>query len=103
MTRDEGHALLNQIREGQTFEYEQITAALIATGDLAGWRETHLVGSLAAGMRSQGLDQAIQTSRQRTGQTPSGCMVGADEGKNSESPWPGWSKYIDCRHEQDQK
>ena len=58
MTRDEGHALLNRMREGQTFAYEEITAALVATGDLAGWREPEVVGSLAAGMRSQGLDQA---------------------------------------------
>ena len=36
MTRDEGHALLNRMREGQTFAYEEITAALVATGDLAG-------------------------------------------------------------------
>ena len=103
MTRDEGHALLNQIREGQTFEYEQITAALIATGDLAGWRETHLVGSLATGMRSQVLDQQVQVARQRTRNTPSECLVGADEGRHCESTWPGWSKYLDCGNEQDQK
>lgn len=103
MNREEAHALLNQIREGQTFEYEQITAALIATGDLAGWRETHLVGSLAAGMRSQGLDQAVQIARQGTRKAPSGCLVGADEGSDTKSAWPGWSKYLDCGHEQDQK
>lgn len=103
MTRDEGHALLNQIREGQTFEYEQITAALIATGDLAGWRETHLVGSLAAGMRSQGLDQTVQIARQRTRNTVGECLVGADEGRHCEGAWPGWSKYLDCGNEQDQK
>jgi hypothetical protein len=56
MTRDDGHLLLNKIKEGQNFDFEHITAALIATGDLAGWREPEVVGSLAAGMRSQGLD-----------------------------------------------
>ncbi len=43
MTRDEGHLLLDKIQEGQNFDFEQITAALIATGDLAGyawWSDT---------------------------------------------------------------
>jgi hypothetical protein len=101
MTCDEGHLLLDKIKEGQTFEYEQITAALIATGDLAGWRETHLVGSLAAGMRSQGLDQAIQIARQRTGDAHGKCLVGANEGGHPEGAWPGWSRYLDRGHEQD--
>lgn len=60
MNKEEGNLLLNKIKEGQNFEYEQITAALVATGDLAGWREIHLVGSLAAGMRSQGLVAPVQ-------------------------------------------
>ncbi len=34
MTRDEGHRLLNRLKEGTAFEYQQITAAHIATGDL---------------------------------------------------------------------
>lgn len=89
LNRDEGHALLNKMREGQTFEYEQITAALIATGDLAGWRETHLVGSLAAGMRSQGMGQAVQGTAQ-----PS--VVGADQAGHPQGAWPGWSRYLDC-------
>ena len=55
MTRDEGYRLLNRLLEGQDFFYEQITAALIATGDAAGWYD--LDGSLAAGMRSQGMGQ----------------------------------------------
>ena len=99
MTRDEGHALLNKMREGQTFDYEQITAALVATGDIAGWREPEVVGSLAAGMRSQGLDQAVQIARQRTRNTPGECLVGADKGRYCEGTWPGWSKYLDCGHE----
>ena len=67
MTRDEGHALLNKMREGQTFDYEQITAALVATGDIAGWREPEVVGSLAAGMRSQGLVTPVEDSPAREG------------------------------------
>lgn len=99
MTRDEGHRLLNKLQEGAIFDYEQITEALVATGDLAGWRETNLVGSLAAGMRSEGLDQAIQTAHQGTGPTGSGQVVARNEGSNSENSWPGWSKYLDSGNE----
>lgn len=91
MTRQEAHALLNRMREGQTFEYRQITAALVATGDLD--------RGMAAGMRSQGLDQALQVADQGTGPTGSGRMVAANEGSDTEGAWPGWSKYLDCRHE----
>lgn len=99
MTRNEGHATLNKARDGQKVDDEQITAALIATGDLAGWRETHVVGSLAAGVRSQGVDQAAQTASQGTGPTRSGRLVAANEGSHTEIAWSGWSKYLDCRHE----
>jgi hypothetical protein len=92
MRRDEANALLNRMREGQTFEYGQITAALIATGDLD--------RAMAAGMRSQGLDQALQIANQGTGPTSSGRLVAADEGNHNENSWPGWSKYLDYRDEQ---
>ncbi len=93
LNRDEGHALLNKMREGQTFEYEQITAALVATGDLAGWRD--MDGSMAAGMRSQGMDHAVQTERQGTGPEVCGDLVGQHEGSHTQGAWPGWSKYLD--------
>lgn len=73
--------LLDAVREGQDFSYEQITAALIATGDLD--------GSLAAGMRSQGMGQAVQGTAQ-----PS--VVGADQAGHPQGAWPGWSRYLDC-------
>lgn len=91
LTREQGHALLNKMREGQTFEYGQITAALVATGDLD--------RGMAAGMRSQGLDQAVQIANQGTGPTGSGRLVASDQGSNTEGAWPGWSKYLDCGHE----
>lgn len=81
MTRDEGHRLLNRLQEGTAFDYKQITAALIATGDLD--------GSLAAGMRSQGVGQAVQTETQPG-------MVGADQAGHPQGAWPGWSRYLDC-------
>ena len=91
LTRDEGRALLNKLREGQTFEYREITAALVATGDLD--------GRMAAGMRSQGLDQAVQVADQGTGPTGCGRLVASDQGRHTEGAWPGWSKYLDCGHE----
>lgn len=103
MTRNEGHALLNQIREGQTFEYEQITAALIATGDLAGWRETHLVGSLAAGMRSQGLVAPVEAAPTGTWNQVGECLVGADDRENRENPRAWCNAYVAGRYEQGQK
>ena len=102
MTRDDGHLLLNKIKEGQTFDFDQITAALIATGDLAGWRETNLVGSLAAGMRSQGLVAPIQDSPAREGNQAGECLVGADDRENRENPRPWCSAYIARRYEQGQ-
>lgn len=91
MTRDEGHRLLNRLQEGETFDYGQITAALVATGDLD--------GRLATGMRSAGLDQAVQTAHQGTGPKGSGQVVAGHEGTDSQSAWPGWSKYLDSGNE----
>lgn len=103
MTKTEGAFLLDKVREGQIYDFEQITAALIATGDLAGWRETNLVGSLAAGMRSQGLVAPVQdlpaTARVEAGE----CLVGADDRENRENPRPWCSAYIAGRYEQGEK
>ena len=103
MTRDEGNLLLDKLKEGQTFSYDQITAALVATGDIAGWREAHLVGSLAAGMRSQGLDQAVQTAHQGTRATGSGRLVAGNEGRNFEGQGTSGPGYVDPRYEQGEK
>ena len=103
MTRNDGHLLLNKIKEGQNFDFEQITAALIATGDLAGWRETHLVGSLAAGMRSQGLVAPVQDLPAAARDTDGECLVGANDRENRENPRPWCSAYIAARYEQGQK
>jgi len=99
MTRDDGHLLLNKIKEGQTFDFDQITAALIATGDLAGWREANLVGSLAAGMRSQGLVAPVQDSPTREGNQAGECLVVGHDRENRENPRPWCSAYIAARYE----
>jgi hypothetical protein len=100
MTRDEGHLLLDKIQEGQNFDFEQITAALIATGDLAGWRETNLVGSLAAGMRSQGLVAPVQDSPARERREVCERVVVGHDRENRENPRPWCSAYLAGRHEQ---
>lgn len=100
MTRDDGHLLLNKIKEGQNFDFEQITAALIATGDLAGWREVNLVGSLAAGMRSQGLVAPVQDTPAREGRKVCERVVVGHDRENRENPRPWCSAYLAGRHEQ---
>lgn len=95
MTYDQAQELLNQIKEGKTFPYDQITAALVATGDIG-----HVQRGMATRMRSQGLDQPVQVADQRTGPTCSGQLVAGNEGSDLQGAWPGWSKYFDCRHEQ---
>jgi len=86
MTSDEGHRLLSRLKEGTAFEYQQITAALIATGDLD--------GGMAQGMRSKGMDQPLQAE---TGFC--GSMVAGNQGSYTQGAWPGWSRYLDCGHE----
>ena len=100
MTRDQGHLLLNKIKEGQTFDFDQITAALIATGDLAGWREANLVGSLAAGMRSQGLVAPVEDLPTREGNQGGECLVVGSDRENRENPRPWCSAYVAGRYEQ---
>ncbi len=99
MNTQQANTLLNKLREGQNYDFEQITAALIATGDLAGWRETHLVGSLAAGMRSQGLVAPVQDLPAAARDAPGECLVGANNRENRENPRPWCSAYIAGRYE----
>jgi hypothetical protein len=103
MTREDGHTLLNKLQEGQTFDFDKITAALIATGDLAGWRETNLVGSLASGMRSAGLAAPLEDSPAREGDQAVECLVVGHDREDRENPRPWCSAYIAARYEQDQK
>ena len=100
MTPATANLLLNKVREGQNYDFEQITAALIATGDLAGWRETHLVGSLATGMRSQGLVAPVQDSPAREGNQVCERVVDGCDREDRENPRPWCSAYLAGRHEQ---
>ena len=103
MNKKDGALLLDRVREGQIYDFEKITAALIATGDLAGWRETYLVGSLAAGMRSQGLVAPMEAVSTGTRGALGKCLVGADDRKDRENPRPWCNAYVAGRYEQGQK
>lgn len=103
MTPAAANLLLDKVREGQTYDFEQITAALIATGDLAGWRETHLVGILAAGVRSQGLAAPVEAIPTGAWNQAGECLVGANDRENRKNPRPWCSAYVAGRYEQGQK
>jgi hypothetical protein len=100
MTPAAANLLLDKVREGQIYDFEQITAALIATGDLAGWRETHLVGSLAAGMRSEGLVAPVQDTPAREGREVCERVVVGHDREDRENPRPWCSAYLAARYEQ---
>ncbi len=91
MTYDEAKRILDGILEGKLVTYGQITQALVVTGDIG-----HLQRGMATGMRSPFLDQSLFTAPQGTGPAGSGRLVAGNKGRDIESPWPGWSKYLDC-------
>jgi len=83
--------LLDAAREGQNYSYEQITAALIATGDLD--------GGMAQGMRSKGMDEPLErpTERQRNAVGESLVVKGDLKDQRDSRPW--CSAYLASRHE----
>jgi hypothetical protein len=89
------HILQKHIALRKKITYGQITQNLVATGEIG-----HIQRGMAARMRSQGLDQAVQVADQGTGAPRSGQLVAGNEANDLQSAWPGWSKYLDCRHEQ---
>ena len=87
MNRLEANKLLDKLREGHKFTFEQISAALYATGDLHD------------PMRGEGMEESLQAEDQAAGQSESSNMVAASEGRHLENSWAGWSRYLDCRNE----
>jgi len=88
MNREVANKLLDKAREGHRFTFEQISAALYATGDLHDR------------MRGEGMEESLQAEDQAAGQSESPKLVVASEGRHSADSWPGWSRYLDCRNEQ---
>jgi hypothetical protein len=85
MNYQEANKLLDKLREGHKFTFEQISAALYATGDLHD------------PMRGEGMEEAAQgqSAAVRQGEGPE--LVAASEGRHSQDSWAGFSKYLDCR------
>jgi hypothetical protein len=92
MTPDQ---LLDAVREGQDYSYEQITAALIATGDLD--------GGVAQGMRSTGMDQPLEIPAERQGDAVGESLVVKGDLKDQRDSRPWCNAYLASRHEQAKK
>jgi hypothetical protein len=88
MNCQEANKLLDKAREGHRFTFEQISAALYATGDLHD------------PMRGEGMEEAAQRQSEAAGESESPELVAASEGRHSQDSWTGWSRYLDCRNEQ---
>jgi hypothetical protein len=87
--------LLDAAREGQDYSYEQITAALIATGDLD--------GGMAQAVRSQGMDEALERPAERQGDAVGKSLVVKGDLKDQRDSRPWCSAYLASRHEQAKK
>ena len=88
MNRELANKLLDKARDGKRYSFEQISAALYATGDLHDR------------VRGAGVEAAPQSEGARTGQGESSELVAASESRHSSDSWPGWSRYLDRRNEQ---
>ena len=87
MNRLEANKLLDKLREGHRFTFEQISAALYATGDLHD------------PMRGLGMETTLQGQDEGAGQGEGSKLVAASEGRHSPNSWPGWSRYLVIDHE----
>ena len=87
MNRELANKLLDKAREGHRFTFEQISAALYASGDLHD------------PMRGEGMEESLQAEDQAAGESESPKLVVASEGRHSQDSWAGWSKYLDKRVE----
>ena len=88
MNSELANKLLDKAREGHRFTFEQISAALYATGDLHD------------PMRGEGMEESLQAEDQAAGQSESPELVVSSEGRHSQDSWAGWSKYLDKRNAQ---
>lgn len=88
MSKDQANQLLDKLRDGQQFSFEQISAALFATGDLHD------------PMRGERMEEAVQSESQRDRQAECTELVGKCESRHSADSWSGWSRYLDYRNEQ---
>ena len=80
--------LLDKAREGHRFTFEQISAALYATGDLHD------------PVRGEGVEESLQSQDTGAGEDQSPKLVVSSQGGHHSDSWPGYSRYLDCRNEQ---
>jgi len=85
VNREVANKLLDKARDGHRFTFEEISAALYATGDLHD------------PVRSEGVEESLQSQDKSIGQSQSPELVVASEGRHLEDSWQGWSKYLDYR------
>lgn len=88
MNRELANQLLDKARDGTRFTFEEISAALYATGDLYD------------PMRGKGMEEALQEENSGVGEDQSSKLVVSSEKRHSQNSWAGWSRYLDCRNEQ---
>jgi len=88
MNRELANKLLDKARDGKRYSFEQISAALYATGDLHD------------PMRGERMEEAAQGQGAAAGEDASSKLVAASESRHSQDSWAGWSRYLDCRNEQ---
>ena len=88
MNRIEANKLLHKAREGHRYTFEEISAALYATGDLHD------------SMRGERMEEAAQGQSAAVRQSEGSELVVASESRHSQDSWAGWSRYLDCRNEQ---
>ena len=88
MNRFDANKLLDSAREGQRYTFEEISAALYATGDLHD------------PMRGERMEEAAQGQSAAAGQSEGSELVVASESRHSQDSWTGWSRYLDKRNEQ---
>lgn len=85
MNREVANKLLDKAREGHRFTFEEISAALYATGDLHD------------PMRGERMEETAQSQSAAAGEDASSNLVVASESRHSQDSGTGWSRYLDCR------
>ena len=88
MNRLDANKLLDKAREGHKYTFEQISAALFASGDLHD------------PMRSAGMASTLPGQGETIGQGESTKLVVSSENRHSADSWAGYSRYLDKRNEQ---
>jgi len=88
VNKEIANTLLDKVRDGQQFSFEQISAALYATGDIY------------AAVRGEGMEKTLRDESEGTGQGEGPELVDCRQERHSQDSWPGWSRYLTAGNEQ---